>query len=87
MKKKNSNHNNEMTVTTFLNRHQIDYLDKIGKDCFFKFGHKVSRAKILSRLVDLLMHLDISFEKLDLEHETLLEGLERLIKNAQKAEV
>lgn len=72
-----------ITAATFLNREQVDYLDKIGKDCFFKFGRKMSRAKILSELVKLLIDLNINFEDIDFEHESLSEGIERLLKNAK----
>jgi hypothetical protein len=85
--KNNNGHNShdKITVATFLNRKQVDYLDKIGKDCLFKFGHKISRGKILSELVDLLIHLNIDCKKLDLENETVYEGIKRLIKDADTA--
>lgn len=89
--KENSNKHNEkdhtIPVVTFLHRDEVDYLDKIGKDCFFKFGHKVSRAKILSELVDLLMHLKINIEDIDFEHETLWKSIARLIKNGTHAKM
>jgi hypothetical protein len=39
-------------VVTFLNRDEVDFLDKIGKDALFSTGLKVSRAKLISWLVD-----------------------------------
>jgi len=51
-------------VIAFLNREQIDFLDKIGKDALFSKGIKLSRSKIIATLVDLLMELDISEEGL-----------------------
>ncbi|MBI2870951.1 MAG: hypothetical protein HYY14_04495 [Candidatus Omnitrophica bacterium] len=39
-------------VITLLNREQIDYLDKIGKDALFSSGIKLSRTKIISAMVD-----------------------------------
>lgn len=79
--RKKKKKNNEATVVTFLNRNQVDFLDKIGKDCFFKHGYKLSRSKILSELVQLLMNLGIDVEELDLNVESLREGLLRFIKN------
>jgi len=80
MKKKKKSYN-EASVVTFLNRNQIDFLDKIGKDCFFKHGYKLSRSKILSELVQVLMNLGIDIEELDLSVESLREGLLKFIKN------
>lgn len=72
--------NNTVTTVTFLNRQEIDYLDKLGKDYYFKYGSKLSRAKILSELVKLLMHLGVRFEKIDFEnaefHEAILASLQ-----------
>ena len=49
-------------VIAFLNRQQIDFIDKIGKDAFFSKGSKLSRSKIISALVDLMMELGIDGE-------------------------
>ena len=82
---KNTHHGHDaLTVATFLNRQQIDYLDKIGKDFFFKYGHKISRGKILEELVELLMHLNINYRKIDLVHENFWEGLTRLIEKEKR---
>ena len=68
-----------VTTVTFLNRREIDYLDKLGKDYYFKYGKKLSRAKILAELVRLLMHLGIKFEEVHFEngdfHEAILSEL------------
>jgi hypothetical protein len=79
--KNGHNGHDTITVATFLDRKQVDYLDKIGKDCFFKFGHKISRGRILSELVDFLIDQRISCDKIDFENESLQEGLARLIKD------
>jgi len=47
-------------VVTFLNREEVDFLDKIGKDALFSTGLKLSRAKILSWLVDFIEKLKIT---------------------------
>jgi len=77
MKEKNNNH---ITVVTFLNREQVDYLDRIGKDCFFKYGRKLPRTKILSELVDFLMKLNIDLKDIKLDKESLSSGILKIIK-------
>ena len=77
----NNNNNNSVTAVTLLNRKQIDCLDKLGKDCFFKYGRKLSRSKILSELVNLLMNMKVNIKKVDLENENLWEGILRVLKN------
>jgi len=55
----------EMTmqrVVTFLDRDEVDLLDKIGKDALFSTGLKVSRAKILAWLIDFLKDIKLSGE-------------------------
>ena len=64
-----------------MTRDQIDYLDKLGKDSLFKYGHKLSRSKILSELVNVLMRLGISMEELDMDSESLYEAILKVIKN------
>ena len=73
-----------LVVVTFLNRRQVDYLDKLGKDCFFLYGHKLARTKILSELVDLLMGLQIDLGEIDLNNEALSQGISRSIENEHK---
>ena len=86
MKRKETiNHNhNAVTTVTFLNRHQVDYLDRLGKDCFFKFGHKLPRTKVLSELVNLLMDIHLSIKDIDLDHETLCEGIIHCLEKSLK---
>lgn len=43
-------------VVTFLNREEVDFLDKLGKDALFSTGLKLSRVKLIAWLVD-FMHL------------------------------
>ena len=67
MQAKNSK---EITCVTFLNREQIDCLDKISKDYMFKYGHKLPRSQILSELVNLLLHLKINLIVLTVPFES-----------------
>ena len=61
-KKAGQRHEIEQRVITFLNREQVDFIDKIGKDALFSKGTKLSRSRIISLLVDLIMELDINGE-------------------------
>ena len=58
-KNKNQEQRLYQRVIAFLNRQQIDFIDRIGKDVFFSCGWKLSRSKIIFVLVDLIMELDI----------------------------
>ena len=80
MRARNSTHN-AVTTVTFLTREQIDYLDRLGKDSMFKYGHKLSRSKILSELVNLLMNIGIDVKKMDLDNKELWESILKVIKN------
>ena len=44
-------------VVAFLNRNEVDYLDKVGKDALFSTGFKVSRTKLIAWLVDFIQKL------------------------------
>ena len=49
-------------VIASLNREQVDYLDKIGKDAQFSSGIKLSRAQILASMVNALKRLKLTGE-------------------------
>jgi hypothetical protein len=51
-------------VVTFLDRSQVDYLDKMGKDALFSTGVKFPRTRIISTLIDLLRKVNVSGEGL-----------------------
>lgn len=56
-------------VITFLNREEIDFLDKIGKDALFSAGAKVSRAKLIAWMVNLAKGLGLDGENLKSESD------------------
>lgn len=64
-------------VVTFLNREEVDFLDKVGKDALFSTGLKLSRAKIIAWLVDFIKRLNINGEDIksegDFENKVLKE--------------
>ena len=49
-------------VITCLNREQVDYLDKIGKDAQFSSGVKLSRTEVIAAMVNALRRLSLSGE-------------------------
>ncbi|MDD5347034.1 MAG: hypothetical protein PHT59_00295 [Candidatus Omnitrophica bacterium] len=68
-------HEKNQRVVTFLNRDEVDFLDKLGKDALFTAGTKLSRARLIAWLVDILKGLNISGENLkdqrDLEQKIM----------------
>lgn len=49
-------------VIASLNREQIDFLDKIGKDALFSAGVKLSRTHILAAMVNVLKRFALDGE-------------------------
>jgi hypothetical protein len=56
-------------VVTFLNRDEVDFLDKLGKDALFSSGIKLSRAKLIAWLVDMVKELNITGENIKSEKD------------------
>ncbi len=56
-------------VVTFLNRIELDFLDKLGKDALFSCGLKISRAKVIEWLVDFIQKLNLSGENIRSEKD------------------
>lgn len=67
-------------VIVFLNRQQVDFLDKVGKDTLFSSGKKLSRTKIIASLVSLVMKLDINGKNLD-STKAIVDQIKLKIKN------
>ena len=49
-------------VIASLNRDQVDFLDRLGKDALFSSGVKLSRTEILSAMVNVLRRLELTGE-------------------------
>ena len=56
-------------VVTFLNRAEVDFLDKLGKDALFSTGLKLSRTKLIAWLVDFMKELNINGEGIKSERD------------------
>lgn len=57
-----ANNSRAHRVIASLNREQVDFLDKIGKDALFSAGVKLSRTQILAAMVNVLKRLKLSGE-------------------------
>jgi len=68
-------------VVTFLNREEVDFLDKLGKDALFSTGIKLSRAKIIEWLVDFTKNLNINGEDIKSENDFDTRVIEMLKNN------
>ncbi len=56
-------------VVAFLDRDQVDFLDRVGKDALFSTGVKFPRTKIIAALIDLLREANITGEGMRTERE------------------
>ncbi|MDP2924491.1 MAG: hypothetical protein Q8O30_12375 [Candidatus Omnitrophota bacterium] len=70
-------------VITSLDRKELDFLDKLGKDALFSTGHKLSYNDILRSLIDFVMEIGLSADKVDSE-KAFKEKILRQVKNIQK---
>ena len=66
---KSNNEEKNQRVVTFLNREEVDFLDKLGKDALFSTGAKLSRAKLIAWLVNFIEHLSIDGENIKSERD------------------
>jgi hypothetical protein len=55
-------HERAHRVIASLNRDQVDFLDRLGKDALFSCGTKLSRTDILSAMVNVMRQLSFSGE-------------------------
>ena len=54
---------NTHRVITILERNEVEFLDKLGKDSLFSTGHKLSYNEILKGLIDVAMQSGVSADK------------------------
>ena len=62
MPNNHENHEHAHRVIASLNRDQVDFLDRLGKDALFSAGVKLSRTEILSAMVNVLRRLEFNGE-------------------------
>lgn len=74
-------------VITMLNRQEMEFLDKLGKDSLFSTGHKLSYNEILKALIEFAMELKLSGDKvcsLDAFKEKMYKALQDSLINIKK---
>ncbi|MDD5595469.1 MAG: hypothetical protein PHY94_04395 [Candidatus Omnitrophica bacterium] len=54
-------------VITMLDRKELDFLDKLGKDALFSTGHKLSYNEILRGLIEFSIEIGLSGKQVDSE--------------------
>lgn len=76
-------------VITLLDRDELDFLDKIGKDALFSTGHKLSYNEILRGLIDFSREIGLSGDQINsrnaLKEKILQQVIHILHKNKQQA--
>jgi len=71
-------------VITMLNREEMDFLDKLGKDALFSTGHKLSYNEILRALIDFSKEIGLSGEKVASRDALKQRILQQIVNNLQK---
>ncbi|MBM3250410.1 MAG: hypothetical protein FJZ09_06190 [Candidatus Omnitrophica bacterium] len=61
----NLTHKQKHKVVTFLDREEVEFLDKLKNDALFSTGHKLSYNDILKGLVDLAKDAHLDGENID----------------------
>lgn len=70
-------------VITMLDRKEMDFLDRLGKDALFSTGHKLSYNEILKGIVDFAIDAGLSGEGIN-SPESLKEKILILIRNGRE---
>ena len=65
-------------VIAIMDREDIDYLDKIGKDSLFTTGVKLSRIKILRAMVEAMKELGVNGKNVKTEEKLKDEILKKV---------
>ena len=65
-------------VVAIMNRAEIDYLDRIGKDALFTTGVKLSRIKILRAMVEAMKDLVVDGRNIKNEQDLKDEILKKV---------
>ena len=76
------NHTRSHRVIASLNREQVDFLDKLGKDALFSCGVKLSRTQILAAMVNILKRCELTGEGI----KTPEQFEERVVETMHKAQ-
>ena len=69
-------------VITMLDRKELEFLDKLGKDSMFSTGHKLSYSEILKWLIDFAIESGVTGENVN-SKDKLKEMILQKIKEIQ----
>ncbi len=72
-------------VITLLDREELDFLDKLGKDALFSTGHKLSYNEILRGLIDFSREIGLSGDAIDSGDALKEKILQQIVLNLQRA--
>jgi hypothetical protein len=73
-------------VIAMLDRRELEFLDKLGKDALFSTGHKLSYNEILKSFIDFAMEAKINGENIDSSarlKEKIISQLRELIERGE----
>lgn len=73
-------------VIALLERKELEFLDKLGKDALFSTGHKLSYNQIIKGLVELAMEIGLSGENVRSTEDLKKNFLNTLLKKGVKNE-
>jgi len=71
-------------VITLLDREELDFLDKLGKDALFSTGRKLSYNEILRGLIDFSREIGLSGNEVDSRDALKKRILQQIMLNLQK---
>lgn len=71
-------------VIASLNRDQVDYLDKIGKDAQFSSGVKLSRTQVLAAMVNAMKRLSLTGEGVTTAKQFEERIIDAMLSNARR---
>jgi hypothetical protein len=69
-------------VITMLDRRELEFLDKLGKDALFSTGHKLSYNEILKWLLDFAIEIGLTGENVN-SKDKLIEKIAQKIREKQ----
>ena len=70
-------------VITLVDRNELEFLDKIGKDSLFSTGHKLSYNDILRGLIDFSIEIGLSGNKVASQEALRAKILEQVLAKAK----
>jgi len=71
-------------VITMLDRQELDFLDKLGKDALFSTGHKLSYNEILRGLIDFSIDIGLTGYKIDSKNTLKQRILQQALSSSEK---